>query len=206
MIDEKDLSMLKELIRTVTERIWVYNLSASIDVIRIKYINGDVDDFIYSYRLLKQGFIPLRHAIFNEIDLIYYDEKDNSLKSKKEGVLCERMYISKEQLLEPFEEASEEEISRFTSSTDFMWLEETVDAKEFVEYCLHSKGVPYFERLEELTDRAKEQYAKDKEWRKKYNTGLPKCVPYVVKDETYEEISIKRKHLYNRKNKIKMHK
>lgn len=206
MIDEKDLSMLKELIRTVTERIWVYNLSASIDVIRIKYTNGDVDDFIYSYRLLKQGFIPLHHAIFNEIDLIYYDEKDNSLKSKKEGVLFERMYLSNEQLQEAFEEASVEEIARFVSSTDVMWLEETVDAKEFVEYCLHSKGVPYFERLEELTDRAKEQYAKDKEWRKKYNTGLPKCVPYVVKDEAYKEISLKKKHLYNRKYKIKKHK
>ena len=46
----------------------------------------------------------------------------------------------------------------------------------------------------------------DKEWRKKYNTGLPSCVPYVVKDETYKDISVKRKHLYNRKNKIKMHK
>jgi len=206
MIDEKDLSMLKELFRNIIERIWVYNLTASIDVIRIKYINGDVDDFIYSYRLLKQGFIPLHHAIFNEIDLIYYDEKENSLKSKKEGALFERMYISKEQLLEPFEEASEEEIARFTSSTDFMWLEETVDAKEFVKYCLHSMGVPSFERLEELTDEAKEKDAKYKVWRKKYNTGLPRCVPYVVKDETYEEVSKRRKYLYNRKLKIKKHK
>ena len=206
MIDEKDLSMLKELFRNVIERIWVYNLSASIDVIRINYINGDVDDFIYSYRLLKQGTIPLHHAIFNEIDLIYYDEKDNSLKSKKDGVLFERMYLSKEQLQEAFEGASEEEIARFVSSTDFMWLEETVDAKEFVKYCLHSKGVPSFERLEELTDEAKEKDAKDKEWRKKYNTGLPSCVPYVVKDETYKEVSKRRKYLYNRKLKIKKHK
>lgn len=206
MIDEKDLSMLKELFRNVIEKIWVYNLSASIDVIRINYINGDVDDFIYSYRLLKQGTIPLHHAIFNEIDLIYYDEKDNSLKSKKDGVLFERMYLSKEQLQEAFEGASEEEIARFVSSTDFMWLEETVDAKEFVKYCLHSKGVPSFERLEELTDEAKEKDAKYKEWRKKYNTGLPSCVPYVVKDETYKEVSKRRKYLYNRKLKIKKHK
>jgi hypothetical protein len=63
-----------------------------------------------------------------------------------------------------------------------------------------------FERLEELTDKAKEQDAKYKEWRKKYNTGLPTCVPYVVRDETYEDISLKKKHLYNRKYKIKKHK
>ena len=156
--------------------------------------------------LLKQGFIPLHHAIFNENDLIYYDEKDNSLKSKKEGVLFERMYISKGQFLELFEEASEEEIAKLISSTDFMWLEEKVDAKEFVRYCLHSKGVPTFERLEERTDKANEQDAKYKEWRKKYNNGLPKSLPYVVKDETYEEISLKKKHLYNRKYKIKKHK
>lgn len=78
-----------------------------------------------------------------------------------------------------------------------------LDAKEFVKS--HKLQIP-FERLEELTDRAKEQDAKYKEWRKKYNTGLPTCVPYVVKDETYEEISLKKKHLYNRKYKIKKHK
>ena len=32
------------------------------------------------------------------------------------------------------------------------------------------------------------------------------CVPYVVKDESYEEIALRKKHLYNRKYKIKKHK
>ena len=63
-----------------------------------------------------------------------------------------------------------------------------------------------FDRLEEPSDKAKEQNAKYKEYRKKYNNGLPTCVPFIIKDAAYEEICLRKKHLYNRKYKIKKHK
>ena len=50
------------------------------------------------------------------------------------------------------------------------------------------------------------QEKKYKEWRKKYNTGLPSCLPYVIKDENYADYEKNRKHLYNRKYKIKKNK
>lgn len=208
MVDERDLSVLSELFSSVIDKIIVYNLTKSIHVIRINYVNSYSEDFIYSYRLLKQGIIPLKHAVLNEEDLIHYDEDLNSLISSKEGALYNGRYVSNEQLQMAFdeEETSPEEIVELISSSAFMWLESDVNVKEFIRYCKNTIGVPSFERLEELSDEAKEQNARYKEWRKKYNTGLPTCVPYVIKDASYEEISLKKKHLYNRKYKVKKHK
>lgn len=43
-------------------------------------------------------------------------------------------------------------------------------------------------------------------WRKKYNTGRPTQEQYVLHNESYDEICLKRKHLYNRRYKIKNNK
>lgn len=156
---ERNLSTIRELFLAVIERVYVYNLTPSIDVIRVKFIDGTREDFLYAYRLMKQSikYMPSNY--------IYYDEKENVLKLTETN--------------------------------------EIVSPKEYVKSPLNKSE---FERLEEQTDRAREQDAIYKEWRKKYNTGLPTCLPYVVRDETYEEVSKRRKYLYNRKLKIKKHK
>ena len=159
LMDERNLTTLRELFLAVIERVTVFNLTPSIDVIKVKFIDGTNEYFLYAYRLRKQNIKIFTHSLF------YYDEKGNVLKHKDN--------------------------------------DEVLDAKELVKS--DHLFVP-FERLEELTAEAKEKDAKYKEWRKKYNTGLPTCVPYVVKDESYEEISLRKKHLYNRKYKIKKHK
>ena len=156
---ERNLTTIRELFLAIIEKVYVYNLTPSIDVIRVKFIDGSTEDFLFSYRLMKQDIMYLFK------DVLYYDEKENLLK---------------------------------LTITD-----EVVNPKDFIK---ETHNRIKCERLEDPTDKAKEQDAKYKEWRKKYNTGLPTCVPYVVKDENYEEISLKRKHLYNRRYKIKMHK
>ena len=159
LMDERNLTTLRELFVTVIEKIHVFNLTPSIDVIIINFVDGTRECFLYSPRLMKQRIKIFTHSLF------YYDVRDNVLRYKDSHVV--------------------------------------IDAKELIKS--DPLKIP-FERLEERTDRANEQDAKYKEWRKKYNTGLPTSIPYVVKDETYKDISVKRKHLYNRKNKIKMHK
>lgn len=159
LMDERNLATLRELFVTVIDKVHVFNLTPSIDVIIINFVDGTNESFLYSYRLMKQNIKIFTHSLF------YYDVRENVLKHK--------------------------------GSNDVL------DAKELIKS--DPLKIP-FERLEEQTDKAKEQDAKYKEWRKKYNNGLPTCVPYVVKDETYEEISLKKKHLYNRKYKIKKHK
>ena len=159
LMEENNLGTLKELFKTVIEKVHVFNLTPSIDVIIIDFVDGTRECFFYSPRILKQKIKIFTHSLF------YYDVRDNVLRYNDSRVI--------------------------------------IDAKELIKK--DNLTIP-FERIEELTDKAKEQDAKHKEWRKKYNTGLPTTIPYVVKDETYEEISLKKKHLYNRKYKIKKHK
>ena len=159
LMDERNLSTLRELFVTVIEKIHVFNLTPSIDVIIINFVDGTRECFLYSPRLMKQRIKLFTHSLF------YYDVSNNVLRYNDSHVM--------------------------------------IDAKELIKS--DPLKIP-FERLEERTEKANIQDAKYKEWRKKYNTGLPTSIPYVVKDETYKDISVKRKHLYNRKNKIKMHK
>lgn len=159
LMDERNLTTLRELFVTVIEKIHVFNLTPSIDVIIINFVDDTRECFLYSPRLMEQRIKIFTHSSF------YYDVRDNVLKYNDSKVV--------------------------------------IDAKELIKS--DPLKIP-FERLEERTDKANEQDAKYKEWRKKYNNGLPKSLPYVVKDKTYEEISLRKKHLYNRKYKIKKHK
>lgn len=157
--DERNITTIRELFVAVIEKVFVYNLTPSIDVIRVKFIDGTKEDFLYSYQLMKQNIVYLFK------DVVYYDEKENVLK--------------------------------------LATTKEALNPKEFIHGTIAKMK---FKRLEELTDKAKEQNAKYKEYRKKFNNGLPTVVPYVVKDETYNEIKRKKKYWYNRKDKVKRHK
>ncbi|WP_028912171.1 recombinase family protein [Prevotella sp. MA2016] len=206
VVEEKNLITLRELFLAVIDNIYVYNLTPSIDVIRIRFSDGVTRDWIYAYRLLKQSTISL-HDAFNVYDLIYYDEEKNILKCKRGKAV---IYHGANYF--PYEDFMKKQPSVIEQMGKggvdyFVISDEIVSAKEFVKYCANQPSVAHsFERLEGLSSEAIEQNTKYKKWRKKYNTGLPTCVPYVVKDTTYEEVSKRRKYLYNRKNKIKKHK
>jgi len=159
LMEESNLETLRELFKTVIEKVYVFNLTPSIDVIIIHFIDTTIEYFLYSPRLMKQRIKIFTHSLF------HYDIRDNVLRYRGSQVV--------------------------------------LDAKELIKK--DRLSIP-FERLEDLSDEAKAIDAKYKEWRKKYNNGLPTMVPYVVKDETYEDIKSQKKHLYNRKYKIKKHK
>lgn len=201
LVEENNLSTLKELFLSVIEKVIVYNLTNIINVIRVRFIDGQYEDFIYSYPLMKQRIIIITNG------LVQYDEKENALKCKEAPcVLTYGKDISYDDFIKMPADKKKKEYG-VEGKDYFVIPTEIVSAKEIIR-CLRNDdavAIP-FERLELLSDKGKEQNAKYKLWRKKYNTGLPTCVPYVVKDETYKGISIQRKHLYNRKNKIKMHK
>lgn len=206
MLYEENLHTLKDLFHAVIEKVLVYNLTASINMIRVYFIDSQVCDFIYAYRLLKENIIFIRDTPFIR-DLFHYDEKRNAIICKKAPcVICKGKII----LYNDYRNKSSNEIKQTygIEGVDYVVIHDPIiPAKDFVKM-RKPLGllVTPFKRLEEPTEEAKEQDAKYKEWRKKYNTGLPSCVPYVVRNEDYEEISIRRKHLYNRKNKIKKHK
>ena len=201
LMDEGNLNTLKELFSAVVEKVTVHNLTTSINVVRVKFVDGEVEDFIYSYPLMKQRIIIISDG------LIYYDEKENVLKCKDAPrVLTKGKNISYNAFMKLPAEKIQEVYG--TAGIDYFIVpSEIVSAKDFIKMARNDDAMAIpFERLEALSEKAKEQDAKYKEWRKKYNTGLPTSIPYVIKDENYEDISIKRKHLYNRKNKIKKHK
>lgn len=206
VIEERNLATLRELFLTVIDKVYLYNLTPSIDVIRITFADGWTEDYVYAYRLMQQNVIFLYRA-FNISNLIYYDVDENLLKCKRgKGVLIGKNFKPYDDYLK----MSSSEINQLgQEGVDYLVLkDEVVPLKEFIKYCYKSlSGIAYaFERLEELTDEAKEQDAKYKVWRKKYNTGLPTSIPYLVKDENYETIAKRRKYLYNRKLKVKKHK
>ena len=206
VIEERNLVTLRELFLTVIDKVYLYNLTPSIDVIRVTFADGWTEDYVYAYRLMQQNVIFLYRA-FNISNLIYYDVDENLLKCKGgKGILIGKNFKPYEDYLN----MSSSEIEQLgQEGVDYLVLkDEVVPLKEFVKYCSKNlSGIAYaFERLEELTDEAKEQDAKYKVWRKKYNTGLPTSIPYLVKDENYETIAKRRKYLYNRKLKVKKHK
>lgn len=82
---------------------------------------------------------------------------------------------------------------------------DSVSPRDFIQYLRGTQSILIrsYERLEELSEKGKQQKAKYKEWRKKYNTGKPTSTPWVVKDADYETICAERKRLYNKIYKIK---
>lgn len=205
ILEETNLNTLRDLFLETVKKVVVYNLTPSVDIIRITFVDDDTEDYIYAYRLMKMQTIPLSEAVRIK-GLIYYDAKDNMLRcTNGAGIIRKYDFIPVKELEKnPSLDVQPDE----KEGVDYYVVRDgIIDAKEFVKYALHHTRFRFsFERLEGLTEEAKVQDSKYKEWRKKYNTGLPTSVPYLVKDENYDEIAKKRKHLYNRKNKIKMHK
>lgn len=193
-----DFQTLRQLMERTINRIEVYNVDNSISIIRILYLNDKEDLCIYSYPLLKNKFISLHFAL-PEVLPIHIDVATKSIIIDKGSIA-----FSKEGICSSV-------MGDEDKDNDLTWYNVQIPIRDFV---LNSRKVIHFPFLynydrtlfEEDDDRKYAQRAKYKEWRKKYNTNLPSCVPYVVKDGNYEEYLEQRKHLYNRKYKIKKNK
>lgn len=217
-----ELNELKELFHTAIEKVYIYNYDANITIIRIVYLNGKIDEVIYSYRLIKNNFIlipfPLHYnpttnrlvcadgypVRINETGLIITTQKGGFSDDEKkllDEVNSERFPKEDYQRIEISEE-------KFLAQSfgDLYSFDNEIEIDEYVKLIRSSDCVQPFERLEEQTEDAKVQDQKYKEWRKKYNNGLPTTLPFVVRDGNYEEYLRQRKHLYNRKWKIKKNK
>lgn len=193
----KDFQTLRQLMERTINRIEVYNVDNSISIIRIVYLNDKEDLCIYSYPLLKNKFISLHFAL-PEVLPIHIDVATKSIIIDKGSIAFgkEGIYSS------VIDEDNENGLT---------WHEGQIPIRDFVlnaRKVIHLPFLYNYDRtlFEEDDERKSAQIAKYKEWRKKYNNGLPTTLPYVVHDGNYEEYLAQRKHLYNRKYKIKMNK
>ena len=55
----KDLTTLKELVKAIISRIEVYNADSICSILRIKYINGKMDEVVYCPQKLKHNYLVL---------------------------------------------------------------------------------------------------------------------------------------------------
>lgn len=197
IIENKELSIIKQLFKQTIEKVILFNTEKTNDIIRVYYKNGNQNEIIYSSGLMKGGYILLMPPL-------YYDENENLIESSqyplflhiingKTAVIKDRRYENINDLLPGIDLA---QIECIELNSGF-----TVD--EYIHLVRETSLTSSFERLEEEPEVAKAQRKHYQEWRKKYNTGRPTSVQYVIHNETYEEIQKKRKYLYNRIDKIK---
>ena len=81
----KDLTTLKGLVKAIISRIEVYNADGICSILRIKYINGKVDEVVYCPQKLKHSYLVLPKQWdqeFNSPDSEYYTAKENGLLMK----------------------------------------------------------------------------------------------------------------------------
>ena len=197
-----DNNTFQQLIESTVRRIEVHNVDNSISIIRIEYLNGKDDLCIYSYRLLKNNYVAIQF-IAPSIVPIHIDIPTKSIIIDKGSIAFDNGGIC---MLSDEEEIKEEDKEEINSMT---WYRGQMTIRDFIINCRNNRFclVPFDRTVfEEDDDRKAAQSKKYKEWRKKYNNNLPTCVPYVVRDGNYEEYLKQRKHLYNRRYKIKNNK
>ena len=212
-----DYQSLRQLIEKTINRVEVYNIDQSISFIRMKYLNDKEDTFIYSYPLLKDKFIYLPFITFNEIP-ISIDIEKKSIKIERGSIAFgNRILLFSEEyppktIKKDFSKSYNILLSKEENINDlskYTWYEKQISIRDFV---LNARKMPNtcpnYDRtkFEEDDDHKLAQTQKYKEWRKKYNTGLPTSLPHIIHDEDYDKIETQRKHLYNRKYKIKKNK
>jgi site-specific DNA recombinase len=225
ILHEVNLDIIEQLFHVGIERVEVFNADVNSNVIRVHYTNGKQDEFIYSHRLMKTGYILLNIGV--EMPVLHYDEINNVIHADEypiyinskqaditkiyivpqEHSTSERgawEYLKRENLPIPEEDINGVPSQMlFNESNRGFRFDEDFTVDTFVRLFRHTDREWYYERLEGLSELALEQQAKYKEWRKKYNTGKPTQVPWVLRDADYNAICAERKKLYNRIYKIK---
>lgn len=231
-VDNASLEEIRTIFQLVIKRIEVYNVDANITALKIKYTNDTVDYVLYSPRLMPVKFIPIflempplihvdnlddelrvitehKLTISEELPIIY-DAPNNVMRIRSDlAIISSRrktMFVLKQDITT---------IKQQMESLGIMWdyhvYLDTIGVKEFVLKCREQgkRGVSLlrrYKRLEPLNEKALAQQERYRQWRKKYNTGLPTAEPYIVKDELYNKVKQERHKLYNRLYKIKINK
>lgn len=203
IVEAKELSEIRELFKQAIDNVVIFNAHKRTDVIRIRYKNDKEDEIIYSSGLLKGKYIQL-HAP------LYYDQEQNLLTSRILPIYIvtdndNYVFIRENDSTLKDEQRLLPDLEILKS--DVIKIEKGITVKDFINVVRNASNmVSEYNRLEEEPEIAKTQRERHKILRKKYNTGLPTSEPYVLRNETYKEICEKRKHLYNRRYKIKRNK
>ena len=214
----KDLITLKGLIKAIISRIEVYNADSICSILRIKYINGKVDEVVYCPQKLKHSYLRLPKQwdlaskspdsdveVYEENGLlIQYDEKEKKL-------VFDGVFFGTYGLSLSSQDEFEQNIEKFkVAGLDFLQGRKAyfneMSVREFVDEMMMSKLQRPFEDLEEISAKGLEIKERIRQRNKARATGKKTCEFYIEKDLNYDEIQVKRKHLYNRRYKIKVHK
>lgn len=197
IIDVKDKNTLRKLVETIISRVEIINLEKSISLLTIKFITGDISKVIYSCRYLNNKFLfidPSTYTLLEKNKTYYLDVIKTFSQDHINNIIYIKGYPNDLPILNsPFR----------TSVKDFLRNKDN-KYKFYLDLFLWEYEKEDF--LDKNDDRRIKLEEKHKEWRKKYNTGLPSCLPYVIKDDNYADYEKNRKHLYNRKYKIKKNK
>ena len=202
IVDNKELTFIRELFKQAIDSIVIYNTEKTNDIIIVSFKNGKKNEIVYSSGLMKGKYLLLQTPLYYNIDLNlitsshlpiyiaidnedYYFVRDNKPTLETEKMILNGMDIW---------------------HTDSIKIEKGITVDDFIRLLRNTSNAITFERIEDEPEIAQKQREHYKEWRKKYNTGNPSAYPYVLRNETYEEIEAKRKKLYNRRYKIKNHK
>ena len=212
----KDLTTLKGLVKAIISRIEVYNADSICSILRIKYTNGKVDEVVYCPQKLKHSYLVLPkqwdlvsttpdEEVYKESGLLMrYDENDKKLHF--DGVFYGTYGLSLSS-----QDEFEQDVERFkVAGLDFLRGRKAyyneMSVREFVDEMMLSHLQRPFEDLEEMSAKGLEIKEKVRQRNKARATGKKTCDVFIDKDLNYDEIQLKRKHLYNRRYKIKVHK
>ena len=185
---DRGLLDIKDLFQQAIDNVIIFNAEKRDDVVRIKFKNGKESEFIYCARLLGNNYILLENPI-------HYDENSRLIVSYKKPLF---IFIDNDDIVCFSDKGNDIEETKCYS------LENGITVKDFVRLVRKTNIPTPFVRLEEETELAKEQRVHYQHWRKKFNTGGTKGIePYILHNESYEEINLLRKRLYNKAYKIK---
>lgn len=191
----KDLNIIRQLFKTAIEKVYLFNTEKKNSIIRIIDKRGGETEVVYSSQRLKGKYIPLIHGL-------HYNEAINMIEIDKNlgPVIVSDCYA----FLASDKEAIELN-NKFATHTHIIDDHITVD--HYLELLKDSFVALPYNRLEGLSELALVQKEHYRQWRRKYNTGRPKgSEPYIIHNDTYAEIEVMRKRLYNRRYKIKNNK
>lgn len=203
IIDDKELSLIRQLFKQAIEKVILFNARKRDDVIRIKFRNGKQAEFVYCARLLGNNYILLEEPL-------HYDEKKHLIVSSSNPtyiVIDNNYYVFFRNKGSNIESERNLYPSLSINETTSINIDNGITIKDFIKMVKDTNMVIPFERLEEEPEIAKKQREHYQHWRRKYNTGMPKGIePYILHNETYEKIQVLRNRLYKKTYKIKMRK
>ena len=219
-----DIRELQRLVEATVSRITVHTIDCSINYVVITYLNDNTDSFVYSFRLMKHsyilvsnlgypaplfGFDPEKKVLTIPNDVhITFEWRDGlnpdwlDINKYPDGVLPSYGLGQKVPGLLSLDDETDIRLAGLYKIKTYV---HEIDFRSFIAECKSVHLCTDFDPKPfiEPDERREIQALREKEYQKKRNNGLPTTLPTVVRDANYEELCKKRKHLYNRKNKIK---